>query len=103
MSESEFISTQSFYRVFLTDFLSSVGGLIVALMAGARIVLSGHHAFFMMRAMTNALYSQADSDLRERGSFVCPTVVTEDQAKEAITQQVRSQRDFSGNYFSYTF
>ena len=72
-------------------------------MAGARIVLSGHHAFFMMRAMTNTLYSQADSDLRDRASFVSPAVITDEQAKEAIAQQVRCQRDFSGNYFSYTF
>ena len=57
----------------------------------------------MMRAMTGALYSQSDSDLRDRGSFVLPRVITEEQAKEAITEQVRSQRDFSGNYFSYTF
>ena len=77
MSESDLANTQSFYRIFLTDFLSSIGGLIVALMAGARIILSGHHAFFMMRAMTNALYSQADSDLNERASFVSPAVITD--------------------------
>mmetsp|Transcript_31367 Transcript_31367/g.41545 ORF Transcript_31367/g.41545 Transcript_31367/m.41545 type:complete len:98 (+) Transcript_31367:847-1140(+) len=66
VSTSVLLSRQKFYRVFLTDFLASVGGLIVSMMAGAKVILSGHHAFFHMLNMTQDLYTQAESKAREQ-------------------------------------
>ena len=56
--------TNKWTQKYLTDFLSTIGGLFTALLAVARFCISGYQIFISQKSMLKRLYGEEDLEAR---------------------------------------
>lgn len=89
--------TNKWTQKYLSDFLSTIGGLFTALIAVARFFISGYQSFISQKSMLKRLYGEEDLDARSGRSRVSREV----DPKDELSEKLEKRRDFNTSFFKH--
>ena len=89
--------TNKWTQKYLSDFLSTIGGLFTALIAVASFFISDYQSFISQKSMLKRLYGEEDLDARSARSRVSREVDPKDELREKLEKR----RDFNTSFFKH--